>query len=72
MAAAAILKNPKIVTSQAWCDQLQRNLTLWRSFTVALMQTEIAVTSGKSNVKGKQNYSKMAVFRFTLLEQVLW
>jgi len=35
------------------------------------MQTEIPVTSGKSNLKGKYNYSNMAVFCFSLLELVL-
>jgi len=37
----------------------------------ALMQTEIPMTSGRSNLKGKQNYSTMAAFCFTLLDLVL-
>jgi len=50
MAAAAILKNGKIDISRPRFDWFRRNLTRWCSFTLALMQTEIPVTSGKSNL----------------------
>ena len=53
MATAAILKNRKIAVSRPRFDQFWRNLTRWRSFALALMQTEIPVTSEKSNLKGK-------------------
>ena len=41
---------------QSLTQQIQdggRNLARWRSFVLALVQTEIPVTSGKSNLKGR-------------------
>jgi len=49
MAAAAILENRKIAISRPQFDRFRRNLTQWCSFALALMQTEIPVTSEKSN-----------------------
>ena len=46
-------KNRKIAISRPPLGRFRRNLTRWRSFAIALMQTEIPVTSEKSNLKGK-------------------
>ena len=53
MVAAAILENRKIAIFWPWFDRFRRNLTRWRSFALALMQTEIPMTTEKSNLKGK-------------------
>ena len=63
MPAAAILKNRKIALSQTRFDWFRRNLTRWRSFALALMETKIPVTSGKSNLK----FRKVELFQYGAL-----